>query len=66
VRTKTHKLSVDLNSGAGELYDLANDPKEMDNLFSERAPGATQKELMDMIRGRPGDIAPRKAQVGMA
>jgi len=66
VRTKTHKLSVDLNSGAGELYDLANDPKEMDNLFSERAPGATQKELMDMIRSRPGDIAPRKAQVGMA
>lgn len=66
VRTKTHKLTVDLNSGAGELYDLGGDPKEMDNLFSEKAPGAAQKELMDMIRSRPQDIAPRKAQVGMA
>jgi len=26
VRTRTHKLTVDLNSGAGELYDLQADP----------------------------------------
>lgn len=66
VRTKTHKLTVDLNSGAGELYDLGGDPHEMDNLFSEKGPSPVQKELMDMIRSRPNDIAPRKSQVGMA
>ena len=33
VRTKRHKLTLDLRSGAGELYDLANDPHEMENLF---------------------------------
>jgi hypothetical protein len=63
VRTKTHKLTVDLHSGAGELYDLTNDPKEMDNIFDS---SAKKSELMDMIRSRPKDIAPRKAQVGMA
>jgi len=29
VRTKTHKLTLDSNSGAGELYDLVNDSNEM-------------------------------------
>ena len=33
VRTKTHKLTVDLRSGAGELYDLASDPEEVRNLL---------------------------------
>jgi arylsulfatase A-like enzyme len=63
VRTKTHKLTMDLHSGAGELYDLVNDPHEMENVFE----GSNQKSvLMDMIRSRPQDIAPRMAQVGMA
>jgi arylsulfatase A-like enzyme len=63
VRTKTHKLTVDLRSGAGELYDLASDPHEMENIFGRcRA----ERELMDMIRSRPDDLAPRLPQVGMA
>ena len=28
VRTKTHKCTFELDSGAGELYDLSNDPEE--------------------------------------
>jgi arylsulfatase A-like enzyme len=64
VRTRTHKLTVDLHSGAGELYDLVNDPQEMDNRFDDAA--TVLKELQDMIRSRPQDIAPRKTQVGMA
>ena len=28
VRTTTHKLTLETNSGAGELYDLAKDPTE--------------------------------------
>ena len=41
-RTKTHKLTVDRRSGAGELYDLANDPLETCNLFdAPEADGGT-------------------------
>jgi arylsulfatase A-like enzyme len=63
VRTKTHKLTVDLRSGAGELYDLVNDPHEMENIFES---SRKTSELMDMIRSRPDDIVPRLPQVGMA
>jgi arylsulfatase A-like enzyme len=63
VRTKTHKLTVDLRSGAGELYDLANDPHEMENVFDT---ARAKKELIDMIESRPQDIRPRLPQVGMA
>jgi hypothetical protein len=66
VRTRTHKLTKDLRSGAGELYDLANDPHEMDNRFDDAGLAKVRKELEDMIRARPDDIAPRQPQVGMA
>ncbi len=67
VRTKTHKLTLELNSGAGELYDLANDPAEMDNRFGDPAKAAAQKELTDMIRSRPRDErSPKLAPVGMS
>ena len=63
VRTKRHKLTVDLRSGAGELYDLRDDPHEMHNLSDNEK---LKKELMDMIRSRPEDAVPRLTQVGMA
>ena len=66
VRTKTHKLTMDLHSGAGELYDLANDPHEMDNRFEDGGGAGARRELEAMIRSRPNDRAPRQAQVGMA
>jgi arylsulfatase A-like enzyme len=66
VRTRTHKLTVDLHSGAGELYDLANDPFEMENRFNDPGTTRVQKELTDMIRSRPRDVRPRQPQVGMA
>jgi arylsulfatase A-like enzyme len=56
VRTKTHKCTFELISGAGELYDLANDPLEMDNLFDDDGARAVRKELEDMMRARPGSI----------
>lgn len=67
VRTKTHKLTVELVSGAGELYDLAHDPEEMDNRFDDPAMHNVQHELLDMIRSRPDDAreTPLEA-VGMA
>jgi len=66
VRTRTHKLTLDLRSGAGELYDLANDPHEMDNRFDDLSLISTQKELTDMVRSRPDDAVARLPQVGMA
>jgi arylsulfatase A-like enzyme len=67
VRTKTHKLTLELESGAGELYDLAGDPVEMDNRFGDPALAAIQRELSDMIRSRPDDARiPPPQPVGMA
>jgi len=67
VRTKTAKLTLELSSGAGELYDLADDPREMDNRFGDSARRALQKELTDMIHSRPGDVVdPLPEPIGMA
>jgi arylsulfatase A-like enzyme len=67
VRTKTAKLTLELSSGAGELYHLGNDPHEMDNLFGNTDYAALQKELADMIRSRPSDVASvLQEPIGMA
>jgi len=66
VRTKTHKLTLETNSGAGELYDLANDPQEMDNRFDDPAMKAVRRALEDMIASRPKDQVSPLPQVGMA
>ena len=55
VRTKTHKLTLELESGAGELYDFVEDPDEMENRFDDPAMKNTRRELTDMIRARPDD-----------
>ena len=67
VRTRTHKLTLELNSGAGELYDLAADPLEMDNRFGDPGVARVQRELADMIASRPDDARREPLpQVGMA
>lgn len=67
VRTKTHKCTFELESGAGELYDLANDPAEMDNRFDDPGCARVQKELHDLMRARPGAVRSDLAEpVGMA
>jgi arylsulfatase A-like enzyme len=67
VRTKTHKCTFELESGAGELYDLANDPEEMDNRFNDSGCARVQKELHDLMRARPGIVRADLAEpVGMA
>jgi hypothetical protein len=67
VRTRTHKCTFDLGSGAGELYDLANDPAEMDNRFDDPGCEKVKKELHDMMRARPGVVRSDLAEpVGMA
>ena len=66
VRSKTAKLTLDVLSGAGEMYDLDSDPHEMINLFGDPGYAALQKELTEMILSRPDDMLAQKPQVGMA
>ena len=67
VRTKTHKMTLEQKSGAGELYDLTTDPDEMENLFTSSHRSAVQRELEDMIRARPGPIRSQLSEpVGIA
>ena len=67
VRTKTHKCTFELESGAGELYDLKNDPEEMTNRFEDPAYASVRRELHDMMRARPGEVLQTLAEpVGMA
>ncbi len=66
VRTKDAKLTVDLISGAGEMYNLAEDPNEMQNLFDLPEAAGMQAELTEFIHRRPDDIGPERVPVGMA
>ncbi len=58
VRTARHKLTLELGSGAGELYDLAEDPWETTNRFDDPGCAAVRRVLTDMIRARPDDARP--------
>jgi arylsulfatase A-like enzyme len=67
VRTRDAKLTLELGSGAGELYVLKDDPLEMDNRYGDPGVAALQRELTDMIRARPQDmLAHLPEPVGMA
>ena len=66
VRTRTHRLTLEANTGTGELYDLVNDPQEMDNLFDDPGCASLRRELEDMIAARPDDAKPQLQQVGTA
>jgi arylsulfatase A-like enzyme len=67
VRTKTHKCTFELGSGAGELYDLRNDPGEMHNRFDDPGYSKIRKELEGMMRARPGKVLESLAEpIGMA
>ena len=62
VRSASHRLSIDLKSGAGELYDLTADPHEMSNLWDDaRSAGVRDRLTATIAVTRPGMIpaAPR-------
>lgn len=66
VRTKTHKLTMDLISGAGELYNLIVDPDEMENLFDAPEAADVRAMLQSYIASRPNDVLPDQIPVGTA
>ncbi|MFK8080389.1 MAG: sulfatase [Granulosicoccus sp.] len=61
VRTRTYKLTKDMNSGHGELYDLLADPNEMHNLFDDPASTDIRIRLESYLMMRTQDVATRKA-----
>ena len=66
VRTRTGKLTIDLISGAGELYDLERDPGELVNMFDSSEASDIRRQLESHLAMRPDDIGPQQTQVGMA
>lgn len=56
VRTRGAKLTLELDSGAGELYDLVNDPHECENRFDDPAYRGLRQALTDRIMARPPDV----------
>lgn len=66
MRTRTHKLTVDLRSGAGELYDLEGDPVEVCNLFDAPEAAGVRRELEALLARRPDDAGPMRTPVGIA
>lgn len=67
VRAKGWKCTIERRSGAGELYDLVNDPDEMHNMFDEPAGAAWRRIAEDAIRARLETPQPdRLPVVGMA
>ena len=53
VRTERYKMTLEVNSGAGELYDLVDDPAETINRFETDR--IIRKELEEMLNDRPPD-----------
>ena len=66
VRTKSAKLTYDLRSESGELYDLAADPDETTNRFDDPDYADLQGALMAHLMTRPDDMRPIQTQVGKA
>jgi arylsulfatase A-like enzyme len=67
VRTRDYKCTFELGSGAGEMYDLKNDPREMDNLFDDPGRARVKKQMEELMRARPGKVLDKLAEpIGMA
>jgi arylsulfatase A-like enzyme len=56
VRTRSAKLTVELGTGMGEMYDLSNDPHECVNRFDDPHHRGMRDELMQRLMSRPDDI----------
>ena len=54
VRTDRYSCTFELGSGAGELYDLKEDPEQLVNRFDDPAYVAARHQMEELMRMRPG------------
>lgn len=66
VGTKTRSLTVDRQSGAGELYDMIADPWETTNLQHRPEYAGLRGILLCHIETHPDDAVRVRTQVGMS
>lgn len=52
VRTRTYRLTKDMNTGQGELYDLLSDPHQTRNLFDDPAAADIRLRLESYLKLR--------------
>lgn len=64
VRSHRYRMTVDLRTDTGELYDMQQDPDEMVNLFDDSNSAVIRQAHMDMIHARPDDMIPVAPRVG--
>jgi arylsulfatase A-like enzyme len=57
--TERWRMTINHGDPWGELYDLANDPHEMDNLFEDAAHRGVRGELMEELAYRQMELADR-------
>jgi len=57
--TRSWRMTIIQGDPWGELYDLANDPYEMDNLFDDPKGRAARAELMEKLAYREMELADR-------
>jgi arylsulfatase A-like enzyme len=57
--TARYRMTIAAGDPYGELYDRANDPYEMDNLFDDPAHRALRGELMERLAYREMELADR-------
>ena len=58
VVTPQYRYTIERGSGAGELYDLEADPREMVNLFDEAAGSEARRRMEGLLSSRPDDRRP--------
>ncbi len=54
--TDTHRLTITRGEDWGELYDLKNDPDEMENLFDDPAHAGARAELFERLAYRQVEL----------
>jgi arylsulfatase A-like enzyme len=57
--TRRWRMTIAQGDPFGELYDLENDPHEMDNLFADSAHSGVRAELMEKLAYREMELADR-------
>jgi hypothetical protein len=57
--TQRWRMTIAQGDPYGELYDLQNDPHEMDNVFDDAAYCSVRAELMEKLAYRQMEFADR-------